>query len=181
MRCELREWSASRGAHLSFQSCKIECKRATAPSSFTKKKEKRRTKRGIAVQQRRTTTTTRCGCQFVIRFARASVVILNAPVAPVCITEGSFYRHTNGYFPCQSQLISDKRRSGAYGDDVKKEEMASIMSMLKHGQNVPCPIMPDMLRPLYPSSVAITAQMVTFIRLKVSSIKNHIVFYWCPR
>ena len=134
LRCKLREWSASRGAHLSHQGSRIECKRATAPRSFAKKKEENRSKKNIAVQQQRNTSTTRCGCHFVIRFATASRVILDAPAGSVRITTGSYYRHTNGCFPCQSQLISDKRRSGAYDDDIKKDQMESIISMLEHGR-----------------------------------------------
>ena len=173
LRCELREWSASRGAHLSSQGSRIECKRATAPRAYAKQKvsnRSNRSNRSIAVQQQRSTSTTRCGCEFVIKFSRASLVLCNAPVGSVRITEGSFYRHTNGCFPSQSQLIADKRRSGAYENEIQKEKMESIISILQHGRNVPCSIMRDMMRPLYPSSVTITAQMVTCMRLKVNRV-----------
>jgi hypothetical protein len=47
----------------------------------------------------------------------------------VRITEGSNYRHTNGCFSSQCQLIVDKKSSGNYQDKVKQDALKDIIAV----------------------------------------------------
>jgi hypothetical protein len=88
----------------------------------------------------------------------------------VRISEGSSYRHTNGCFPSQSQLIVDKKSSGNYQDKVKHDALKDIIAVLKPGRHVDCALLRDMMRPLYPPTIGITAQDVWNLRCKVKKL-----------
>lgn len=113
LRTAIRNWSESRGASVTTQGSAIPCARVAAPASFQNTTEKFRMKNNIPVKKQRTSNQIRCGCKFRISFTLANRTIQDAPIKAVRITSGS-YRHTDGCFPSQSQLIVDKKRGGTY-------------------------------------------------------------------
>jgi hypothetical protein len=167
LRRAVHEWSDTRGALVSTQGSSLKCKRGSAPPSRETSRDKNRVKNHIAIDKQRESKSTRCGCQFVIKYTPAGK---NAPAKAVRITNGSFYRHTNGCFPCQSQLIVDKRRAGNYESGIQSEQLRFIIEVLRPRKWVPCKVIRDMMRPLYPDTVAISSQDVCNMRWKCNRI-----------
>jgi hypothetical protein len=209
LKAAVQKWAHSQGAHTSHQGRGFWCKRAAQPKSFRIAHAKARLQKNTPLEQQRHRTSARCGCAFVIKFAmatpnaiqRAAVATAGAGAAvagaaatgaaagSVRITEGSNYRHTNGCFPSQCQLIVDQRSSGYYQDkqqvhhDAKQKHdarnaiiavidasaSASAGSGSGSGRPTPvsCSLLREMMRPLYPPTMDITAQDVWNMRLKV--------------
>ena len=165
-------WSNSKGAHISHRGYTFNCSRGAPPESYKKYRDDARNTKSIPVARYRSRKTKRCGCKFIIYFSPASKVAVRGGIDPkaVRITERSSYRHTNGCFPSQCQLIVDKKSSGAYQQDHSKEALSAIIAILRPGRRVPCAILRDMMRPLYPDAVALTAQNVFNMRLKVQHL-----------
>jgi hypothetical protein len=168
----VQQWANAKGAQTSYQSHGFWCKRAAAPPAFEKAKTKARIKNNTPLELQRETSSMRCGCKFVIKFTDATPKSIRGGVAPksVRITAGSSYRHTNGCFPSQCQLIVDKKSSGSYQDKVKLDALKDILAVLKPGRPVNCQLLREMMRPLYPKTIAITAQDVWNMRLKVKKL-----------
>jgi hypothetical protein len=169
LKSAVQKWVNAKGAHTSYQGHGFGCKRAVQPKSFAKA----RLKRNTPVEQQRQRKSMRCGCKFVIKFANATPKSIEAGMAQtgsVRITDGSHYRHTNGCFSSQCQLIVDKKSSGSYQDKVKHDALKDIIAVLKPGRPVSCTLLRDMMRPLYPPTIAITAQDVWNMRLKVKKL-----------
>jgi hypothetical protein len=143
------------------QGSSLKGKRGSAPPSQETTRDKKRAKIHITIDKQRESTT-RCGCKFVIKYTPAGK---NAPPKAVRITHGSYYRHTNGCLPCQTQLIADKRRTG-----LKQVQLRSIIEVLKPRKPVPIEVLREMVRPLYTATVEITAQDVCSMRFKVNRI-----------
>jgi hypothetical protein len=171
LRSEVRKWSESVGASVSHEGGVLKCSRSDEPVGADKRKEKRRTMKNIPKENQRETKSSRCGCKFAIRYSTARKGLPpNAPKEAVFITDRSFYRHTHGCFPCQSQLIVEKRKAGHYETGIKQEQLRSIIAVLKPGLPVTCQVLREMMRPLYPESVAIDAQDVCNMRWKIKRI-----------
>jgi hypothetical protein len=168
----VQQWANAKGAHTSHQGKGLFCTRATQPAAFKKFTEKTRLNKNIPLERQREKKSMRCGCKFVIKFSRATAFAIKGGVSPlsVRITDGSHYRHTGGCFPCQSQLIVDKKSSGSYQDSLKGTALKAIIAVLKPGKPVSCLLMREMMRPLYPLSIAITSQNVWNMRLKVKKL-----------
>jgi hypothetical protein len=159
------------GASVSHEGGVLKCSRSDESVGADKRKEKRRTKKNIPKENQRETKSSRCGCKFAIRYSTARKGLPpNAQKGAVFITDRSFYRHTHGCFPCQSQLIVEKRKAGHYETGLKQEQLRSIIAVLEPGMPVPCQVLREMMRPLYPGSVAIDAQDVCNMRWKVKRI-----------
>jgi hypothetical protein len=172
LKSAVESWSHSKGAHTSPLGQAFFCKRGDTPAAFKKATEKTRIKKSIPAEKHRARKTMRCGCEFVIRFAFASkaAIKLGVPAGAVRITPGSSYRHTNGCFPSQSQLIVDKKRAGAYQAQLNDGSLLSLMEVLRSGRPVPCAVLREMMRPLYPPSMAIYAKEVGNMRQKVNQL-----------
>jgi hypothetical protein len=69
-----------------------------------------------------------------------------------------------------SLSIVDKRRAGMYERGNTRKVLESIIEVLKSRKFVPCNLLREMMRNLYPDSVAIAAQDVTNMRFKVRRI-----------
>jgi hypothetical protein len=179
LKSAVESWSHSKGAHTSPLGQAFFCKRGDTPAAFKKATEKTRIKKSIPAEKHRARKTMRCGCEFVIRFAFASkaAIKLGVPAGAVRITPGSSYRHTNGCFPSQSQLIVDKKRAGAYQAQLNDGSLLSLMEVLRSGRPVPCAVLREMMRPLYPPSMAIYAKEVGNMRQKVNQLWTKLVSY----
>jgi hypothetical protein len=171
LRSAVREWSESVGASISHEGNGLKCSRSHAPEGCEKRKETRRVKNRITKEKQRETKSSRCGCKFEIKSSTARRGLPpDAPKTAVRITHGSHYRHTNGCFPCQTQLIADKRRAGNYKSGLKEVQLRSIIEVLKPRKSVPIKVLREMMRPLYPATVEISAQDVCNMRYKVNII-----------
>jgi hypothetical protein len=171
LRSAVRQWSESVGASISHEGSGFKCSRSHAPEGCEKRKETRRAKNMITKEKQRETKSSRCGCKFEIKYSKARRGLPpDAPKAAVRITDGSLYRHTHGCFPCQSQLIVEKKKAGHYETGVQQEQLRSIIAVLKPGLPVSCPVLREMMRPLYPDTVAISAQDVSNMRWKVKRL-----------
>jgi hypothetical protein len=173
LKSAVQKWAHAKGFHTSYHGHGLWCKRAEQPKSFQKATAKARLKNNIPVEHQRQRKSMRCGCEFVIKFANATPKSIKAGMAQagsVRITAGSHYRHTSGCFPSQCQLIVDKKSSGTYQDKVKHDALKDIIAVLKPGRPVSCTLLRDMMRPLYPPTIAITAQDVWNMRLKVKKL-----------
>ncbi len=133
LRSAVRQWSESVGASISHEGSGFKCSRSHAPEGCEKRKETRRAKNMITKEKQRETKSSRCGCKFEIKYSKARRGLPpDAPKAAVRITDGSLYRHTHGCFPCQSQLIVEKKKAGHYETGVQQEQLRSIIAVFQH-------------------------------------------------
>jgi hypothetical protein len=141
------------------------------PNGCEECKATRRVKRSIIKEKQRETKRSRCGCKFAIKYTTARKGLPpDAPKCAVRITDKSHYRHTDGCFPCQSQLIVEKRKAGHYETGVQQVHLRAIIEVLKPRKPVPIKVLREMMRPLYPATVEITAQDVCNMRSRVNII-----------
>jgi hypothetical protein len=92
LKSAVQQWAIAKGAHTSYQGHGFWCKRADQPRSFKIANAKARIKNNIPLEQQRQRKSMRCGCEFVLKFAKATPRTIKGGAAPpgsVRVTEGS--------------------------------------------------------------------------------------------
>jgi hypothetical protein len=147
LKSKVQGWAKKHGPGTSHQGHALPCQLATQPNSWKKKNAQNRIKNNIGVEQQRQSTSKRCGCKFVIRFASATSKNMKAGVlkGSVRITQGSYYRHTNGCFPskcvdkngCLPSKCVDKNSSGSQKQPPQSPKQHKQVMFPRFGMRTP--------------------------------------------
>lgn len=168
LRDAVNERAQAHGFIVSTHGKSLRCPKSALP--FCEAKRRKQVSSSVPPEKRRKTTTSRCGCSFVIRYTQANRKMKDAPEGSVRITDGSVYTHSNGCTPSQAQLISDKRSTGKYTKDLQASHLATIANVIKSKSRVSAPLLRDLMRPLYPESVPISAQDLSNMRFRIRKL-----------
>jgi hypothetical protein len=132
----VRSFSYKKGFEVTTDGCALLCRRCHEPTSQTRKREKRLASDDIPAEKRRTNkSSTRCGCPFKICY---SPVLPKDPTTKfIRITRSCIYRNDNGCRPSRSQLLVEKRKSGAYIRSINESQIKTILALLQTGEKIP--------------------------------------------
>ena len=144
------------------------CSRAAAVPAQAEK-HKRKKKSGSLSRNFKTTKCQR-GFHLVVTVASQTLSNqLDIPCGSVCITRASCL-HTNGCMPSSSQLVAEKRHTGAYQKAFDSQQWGFVVKLVATRPHVSSVILRNAARQLFPKRVGLDANLLSNLRIKARAI-----------
>ena len=161
LREKARRFATKHGFVITTEGSKLCCSRSAEPNGAKKKRAK---KEPTPINKRRKHNSTRCGCNFAIKYAPVNRGVKEDKQIKITACD---LMHSNGCFPCNSQLAVEKRKSGVVVASLHEARIKAIITVIRTETRVPVATLREMIRPLYPPGTALDAQLIFNLRLKI--------------
>ncbi|KAG7341180.1 hypothetical protein IV203_029274 [Nitzschia inconspicua] len=171
LRESLRKFAHKKGFSITSIGKKFHCSRCAEPACYIRKRLKRMQQN--APEKRRKTQSTRVGCTFQVSYS--DVNYKDKEDKSIKINGSTCYQHSNGCFPCNTQLTIEKRKAGIVTVAVNESRIKSILTVMATGQRIPTGLLRDLIRPLYPPGTSLDTQLLFNFRVKRHLFANHII------
>lgn len=163
LRESLRKFAHKKGFSITSIGKKFHCSRCAEPACYIRKRLKRMQQ--TAPEKRRKTQSTRVGCTFQVSYS--DVNYKDKEDKSIKINGSTCYQHSNGCFPCNTQLTIEKRKAGIVTVAVNESRIKSILTVMATGQRIPTGLLRDLIRPLYPPGTSLDTQLLFNFRVKL--------------
>ncbi|KAG7336553.1 hypothetical protein IV203_028352 [Nitzschia inconspicua] len=133
LRESLRKFAHKKGFSITSIGKKFHSSRCAEPACYIRKRLKRMQQ--TAPEKRRKTQSTRVGCTFQVSYS--DVNQKDKEDKSIKINGSTCYQHSNGCFPCNTQLTVEKRKAGIVTLAVNESRIKSIITVMATGQRIP--------------------------------------------
>ena len=160
----LRDFASKKGFAVARSGQAITCSRASL-SELRQRQQLKKKLKTPAEKQRAAPNSTRCGCKFKVNWAFVDRKNMHTDTR-VRITDSTNYNHSNGCFPCRSQLAVEKRKAGHHTVSLHEGQIKTILAVMKTEEKIPIGMLRELLRPLYPPGTSLDCKLMFNFRLK---------------